>query len=282
MKIHLPNVPPGTKYKTGIVIMVKDRFDYVQRCFESLSQSELSETVLLVFDDVSSDPRIKSLIEDFSILHTPVVKIFLSKHKEFNIHENLKFGFDLLVQKYRCSYLGVLDSDMIVKPYWLKSMHATLQLGNIKHGECIVSGFHCWEKHCGSTKHDCYYQVRTMGGANMLFEMSLYERLRLCLTYYWDDCVISWIAPSITLLTVRPSVVQHTGRLGLFSSYEERCDEAKDYYSFTDKKQWRIYLQYLASWYIRMPFAYLINRIKNYASLNRLIKLFVRERRGFN
>lgn len=261
--------------------MVKDRFDYVQRCFESLSQSELSETVLLVFDDVSSDPRIKSLIEDFSIFHTPIVKIFLSKHKEFNIHENLKFGFDFLVQKYQCSYLGTLDSDMVVKPCWLKSMHATLQLGNTKHGECIVSGFHSWMKHRGCSKHDCYYEVNAMGGASMLFEVSLYERLRLCLVYYWDDCVINWIAPSITLLIVRPSVVQHTGRLGLFSSHE-RCDEAKDYYSFTDKEQWRIYLRYLAAWYIQMPFVNLIKRIKKYGSCNHLIKLFVRERRGFN
>lgn len=268
MKISLPDASLPTTQKTGIVIMVHNRPEYVRLCFESVRKSDLSDVVFVVFDDASDNAATKKLIEDFSIPGIPVVKISLSQHKRFNIHENLKFAFDWLLMKYRCTHLGVLDSDTLVKPNWLRSMRALLRLGKVRHGQCIVSGFNCWAKHRGFPQYDHYILTQRVGGASMLFEACLYERMRPCLVPYWDDQIIRSLGASVAFLISRPSLVQHVGKTGLFSSRERYMDTAKDFYPFTQKIQWGLYLRYLWGWYFTMPFLFFKRKLKLFYKLS--------------
>ncbi len=229
MKIIYPEFSLREQYQFGVAIMVRDRPYYVKRCFNSLKKSDLTDTLIIVLDDASENTETFEFVKNFSIPDVPIIKILLSKHINFNLHNHLKLMWDMLSEKYDCQYLCVLDSDMIVKQHWLKALYTLHEKGKQKHGKCIVSGFN----NCSRRVISCSKEYRVtpvLGGANMFFGALLYHQMvRYCLCNFWDEHLCKAVQSSVKLLITHPSVCQHIGKQGLFSGGNFKFDFALDY-----------------------------------------------------
>lgn len=271
MRVVYPHTALLNRYQSGVAVMTRNRPHYVRRCFDSLRKSDLSNTLIVILDDASEDSETVHLVENFSMPNAALIKIFLSRHIYFNIHNNLKLVWDMLSERYGCQYLCVLDSDMLVKKYWLKALHALYEAGRQKYGQCIVSGFHsCWQ-HYGQRRSG-YYVKASLGGANMLFDAVLYRQVvRDCLCQWWDDCLMKscaapcpvWLRPHplagfadavasevarhrVRLLTTHPSVCQHIGKTGQHSKGNVWFNFSLNYSWGSTVKHFPIYLYQLS------------------------------------
>lgn len=170
-----------------------------------------------------------ALIKEFAIDSVPIIKIF--KRKQGNMFESLRFGWDLLKDLLQCEYLCCLDSDTVLKSDWLKQLRWTYQLieETMSHPNFLLSGFNA-SSHSIVEKHDRYYIKASLGGNNLFYASNIYHRLRPSLyDVFWDHEMVKRIRLlKGGLFCVRPSVVQHIGRLGLWS--DNNYDVALDFH----------------------------------------------------
>ena len=231
LEIIDPVAPELDRCETGIVIMTWNRPRYVKRCFESLARSRLNDTVLAVVDDGSDDPQTRKLVREFSLPGVPVARLLIESHGEFLLHDNLRVGWDYLINRWQCRYLSNLDSDAVVTPDWLESIRNLYFKQRGENPHLIVSGFNGAVYHAVRSVHPDHVIKPTLSGLNLYFDRAAYDEfVRDALQPHWDKRVVeAMTSRSAVFFVTRPSVVQHIGLRGLFSSGWSNSDFALDF-----------------------------------------------------
>lgn len=240
---HL-TVPPemASTYSIGLVITLYNRPEYLKRTLDSLSQSALPDTVVMLIDDASDDPATLSLINDYCHPHAPILKVervsFSAEyHRPATINQNLLFGWSYLARHYQTAYLCNLDADMIVKPDWLTRIVDIYHKVAQHERHFLLSGFNTPEHGMVKLYHD-YYQKLSLGGANLFFSCeTLAEITHAGRAQIADEKLITWdwimikhlVKQGYSFYAVRPSVMQHIGDHGV-NSRPFYYDFALDYY----------------------------------------------------
>lgn len=230
-RLELPHEPLQKHYQIGLVVTTYNRPYYLRRCIQSLQRSILNKVIILIVDDGSNDKETLECIHSFKILNVPVLKAFRIQKDGCRMFDNLCYGWDLLLKKFKCNYLCNLDADAIVKKHWLSELMTLHQREKPKQGPLIVTGFnatsHPISKHM---KH--YYIKKSVGGINLFFDQEIYlEIVRpLLKSIYWDWEVVKAMQNSkYPILCTRPSVIQHIGERGFWSDPKVGYDVAVDY-----------------------------------------------------
>ncbi len=175
-----------------------------------------------------ADPEAEAVVREFDLPRVPVVKIFKRHHG--NMFESFRVGFDLLLERFGCSYLVTLDSDTLVKPDWLRCLGQLHQRFERPDRPLLVSGFHT-RAHQSLEKGADYRIKGSLGGINLLFSGRLYQELvrKTLQSLQWDLVLGRRMTQLGGLMVVsRPSVVQHLGRHGVWS-HALRFDRAPDF-----------------------------------------------------
>lgn len=191
----------------GIVITSYNRFDYLEKCLESFSQSDFpAETIVTIIDDKSADYRVKELLTNFR-LEKVALLIQLNKKRKGN-QKNIVTAFDNFCE-LGCDLLMNLDNDAIVKREWLRVL---LELQN-KYPDRIVSGFDA-PRHKANKYFGNYVFKKSIGGINLLLTADLYKTFlrKTLLNYHHWDWRMSQLRKS-DFVVARPSMVQHIGSI---------------------------------------------------------------------
>jgi glycosyltransferase involved in cell wall biosynthesis len=237
--------PGRYRFEVGIVIMTWNRPRYVERCFASLARSRLHDTVVAIVDDGSDNPDTLDLIRDFDLPGVPVARLMIGVHEHFLLHENLRLGWNYLVDRWHCHYLSNLDSDAVVVPEWLERVRGLYLKHRDGNPHLIASGFNGAVYHPARSVHEDYVIKPTLSGLNMFFDRAAYDDfVRDALQPHWDWLVVKEMqGRSAEFLVTRPSVVQHIGSQGLFSRGWSESDFAVD---FSASHTWVLRLRLLA------------------------------------
>lgn len=210
---------------TGIIIPCYNRPEYLQRCLNSVLNSNLKDTIFLLIDDASIDSETKELIKEFNPPGVPVIRITNPNNR--GIKANLLTGFDLLFKT--CDLVINLDSDAIVKPEWID----ILKHLKSEHPNHIVSGFNSKNTNKDGSlrnpiieEHDTYILKKHCNGINMCMNQTDYEkhvRPALAREGNWD---YNSTNPN-GFIIAKPSVIQHIGvnsSMGHTENPDMACD----------------------------------------------------------
>ena len=222
----------GPSPKTAVVIMVRDRYYLVRLFLSSLSESRLDDALIILVDD-ASQTETSDLLRNFSLADTPIVKIVIggAEHKHIKIYDILRTAWDLAVHRYGCRYLGVLDSDTLVRPDWLSRMRALHRQHCQDQPRLLVSAYNS-AVHKTLERGDGFERKSTAGGVSLLFSTSLYRTVvRDSMVDNWDWALVRTINElSGSILALSPSAIQHTGCLrGTHSGFFKQLDYSTDY-----------------------------------------------------
>jgi len=227
--------PLAVKYRIGIVISIFGRYDLTVRMLDSINNSDLSDTMVILVDESNSrnspvlsehDRQISDNVMQYP-LKADHLKIFKGQHG--NINHSLLIGFDLLKNVYQCQYLVILDSDTIVKKHWLRELLNAGQYldKNYPNVPYLVSGFATINGgHCEIGRMGPLRQMNDLGGINWLFPSQQYEQIRpMLFDCHFDNRVCNWIKKRRGYLCCTvPSVVEHIGYIGLHSQPKLNID----------------------------------------------------------
>lgn len=210
--------------KLGLVMTVYNRPRELRRTFDSLSKCKFPLTLeMFIVDDCSSSAQVETIISQFTLPGVFITKIRNAKNEGMFYGLRLGWshfynnGFDLLMN---------LDSDALVKPYWLPIL---LQLHKL-FPDTIVSGF--------NTLHHPIHEIfpryctkQDIGGINMLFHRDLFPIVDGCLGNRDWDWQVCWAMQAAAKLFVvsRPSVVQHIGMTSVAGNGSLHPDIAEDW-----------------------------------------------------
>lgn len=199
----------------GIVITCYNRPALLKTTLEELNKTILPKVehgCVVIIDDASQNNETVQLISDFKLLfpdNWELIKIFHNKNQQ--MYNSLREGFDLLIEK-GFTILCNIDSDVLVKPYWLS---AELRLHEM-FPDNIISGFN-FKPELIEDKFkfiaDGYLLRPFMGGINFLFSKDIYYRyvrpaFESKLQWDWKACD-NQFKDGKHLVTTCPSVVQH-------------------------------------------------------------------------
>ncbi len=220
----------GADCNAGVVITTWNRPEYLQPCLESLARSDLSDTVVLLVDDASDDPKTRSLLESFD-LPTPLVKVH--KRERTLMHVGLDIGWCFL-QNLGCRYLSNLDADAIVRRDWFTRLRSLFESLPYPADTILLSGFNRSNSPCILEEHENYFRKSRMGGINYFFTPGFYRKVRyLMFNSNWDSHIQYLCGTEQNneyhMVCCKPSVVQHIGRKGLNSGTNSPFDTADDF-----------------------------------------------------
>ena len=201
----------------GIIIPIKDRFELVSQCFESIKKSVLihNNIFFVLINDGSSDKRIKDLINNTAFGLCKVIR--LKNKKPIGISNSLLIGFETAIIN-GANFLLNLDSDTIVKPNWLLEIISVYS--NIKNlFGAVLTGFNTLTKdentdrirHPIKKEFNSYFEKESIGGINMFFNLETYNfyiKPNLKLQGHWDWNVCK---SGAKFYCTKPSVIQHIG-----------------------------------------------------------------------
>ena len=228
------------KEKIGVLICCFNRPEYLSKTLNSIRKSNMSDTILCIIDDYSSDSKVWNLIQQFNIYNSNCKIIKIRNQSNLGIRYSLKKGWDILYPM--CRYLCNIDSDVIVKKNWLNTLkniendsHQKLNKQNV-----IVSGFNCTSSclHKIVKNYGSFYTKKSIGGINMFFNKSTYKNIIYPIisagdrNFDWDWEVCKKAEnKSCPIVVTKPSVIQHIGIKGLNSSTGKkiRYDIAEDF-----------------------------------------------------
>lgn len=224
------NVDNITNIDTCIVIPCYNRKDYIEKTFNSLSQTDLESVMIIIIDDASNND-VFEYIKNYNFKDIPVIK--LCKYKNSGMYSSYVIGFDIAVSN-NMKYLITLDSDTIHKKDWLKQIKK-LYIDNINVlNPLLITGFNT-RNHQTLSKNNNYVMKKTIGGVNMLFDLDMYVKdIRNIFidkknAWDWAVCDLFKIDNKKThILCTVPSVIQHIGSNGL-NSKNNRYDKAIDF-----------------------------------------------------
>lgn len=204
----------------GLKLYVRDR---------ELSLRPLLKARLRLVSGAGPDPRAETLVRHWSLPFTPVVKILKNQHA--NMYDSYRQAFRMLVSAFDCHYLVCLDSDVIVRADWLTTLLDLYSEQSLAgDGPLIVSGFHT-KAHKTIQEGANFRLKESVGGLNLLFSRTVWEDWvdpRLT-SLAWDRELGSAVCQAGGRLMVsKPSVVNHIGRSGVWSSWLH-YDRASDF-----------------------------------------------------
>lgn len=213
--------------KIGIVIPVYNRPEYFEQCIRSLRRASIPEdTIILIIDDASTDPRIKEILDiegvkiNCTVIHTRM-------KKNSGVRVCLKKGFEFLIEN-KAELLMNLDSDAIVRNDFIDVMtRLHMDIGENR----ILTGFNCQTKNRdGSERHVVLREISNMkgvyanvkksvGGIHMVFTPKVYREIvepvlekTIKEGGNWDHQVsIKCYKNETPIVSAVPSVVQHIG-----------------------------------------------------------------------
>jgi glycosyltransferase involved in cell wall biosynthesis len=222
--------------ETGLVIPTFNRPDYLRTSLESLRNSRLEGVLVVIVDDASSEPETLETVKSLTLPHVPVIKIFKRRRKGFAAHESVRMGWDLLSGRYGCRFLCCLDADTLVKPDWLIRMRSLFDRERPRRGPLIVTGFNA-QPHPVLSEGVDFYLKKVVGGISMFFDREMYRdvvrpnlKLEPATGVGWDWHVIYEMERrGYPFLCTKPSVVQHIGCRGVYSTAAGGYDVALDY-----------------------------------------------------
>lgn len=211
---------------TGIVMPVFNRPDYVKRCFESLKNSTIQNSIIVIVDD-NSDKETRDLIEGFNMKDIKIHKIYKTNNRGMYI--SFVMGFDYICEEYpTVKNMMTLDSDTIHKHDWYEKV---MDIYLPHKGNIMVTGYNSKLHKIKSTLND-HHIKESCGGIHMLFNKNMYhDFIRKAFNVKkngWDwEVVNNCKTKRIPILCTRPSVIQHIGMKGLHAGSN---DVALDYH----------------------------------------------------
>jgi len=220
---------PTSKYKYGIVLCCHNRPGYLKTTLDSLSNSNLKDSIICIVDDFSDDKITINLIKNFDIPGVKIIKI--TNKKNLGISLSLLEGFNQVFPL--CTYMVNIDSDTIVKRDWLSTLEKTYNSYNkLFSNKVIVTGFNCIDScsHKIIKEFDDFYIKKSFGGINNFYHKDLFYIYKKILNtgISWDWNLVDYCNENnITLIATKPSTIQHTGVSGMNSN--GRYDYAEDF-----------------------------------------------------
>ena len=155
-------------YETGLVITTYNRPFYLHRTLASLRKSILTDTIILLIDDKSSDLHTLKLLIQFELENVPVIKFFRKEKKGCLMFENLQIGWAHLLTTFNCKYLVNLDADVIVKRNWLLTLKKVHHQQKLNNSHVLITGFNAYQHPIIRESKDHYYK-KSIGGINLFF-----------------------------------------------------------------------------------------------------------------
>lgn len=213
--------------KVGVFISTFERPEYLAKTLDSLKQANLNGVNVLIVDDCSTNEETIQLIKEspYSVL---------IKDSNRGIPDSIITGYETLFSE-GCELVINLDSDVLVKPYFIEKIKALHE----KYPDSIITGFNSLSKHSKGivrhpiieTKEDCYFK-NSCGGVNMAMNQATFKRFVLpsCQKVIrekkgnWDTeaCKIA-AANKKPIVVTKGSVVQHIGLESSMGHNEEPC-----------------------------------------------------------
>ncbi len=232
--IQCPRQAAQQSREVAVVMAVWDRPQYFRRCIDALARSDLRGAVLILVDDRSDDRDTRRIYEECGAVigGAPVVRVRKTDETLRGVHESLRIGWDLALERFGSRLLCSLDADALVKPQWLVEELSLFRRERRRQGQIVLTGFNA-VRHSVVEWHRAsdFVVKRSFGGINILFDSALYRvAVRPCLVMHWDYLLMPVLrALDVPLLCCRPSLVQHIGRRGMFSSPTRGHDQAADF-----------------------------------------------------
>lgn len=224
------NVDNISNIDTCIVIPCYNRKDYIEKTFDSLTQTGLESAMIIIIDDASNND-VFEFIKNYHFKDIPVIK--LCKYKNSGMYSSFVIGFDIAVDN-NMKYLITLDSDTIHKKDWLQKIKKLYTDYIHLYDPLLITGFNT-RNHQTLNKNNDFVMKNTIGGINMLFDKDMYVKdirnIFINSKNGWDWAVANLykIDKNKThILCTVPSVIQHIGSNGL-NSKNNRYDKAIDF-----------------------------------------------------
>ncbi len=200
-------------------------FTYISDDYLKENPDILSKYRARKFEPEKQTPE---LLRNFNIPGIPIIKIYKFTHG--NMYDSIQIGFDIL-SKYTDT-LVILDSDTIHKPNWLDTLYHTHRelLSKYPKRPIILSGFHTKE-HPVQNTYPTYRIKSSLGGCNMCMDKSTYDLIvkPVLKDVDWDHAMKKPMDDHQGIFaTTNPSVIQHIGKLGLWSN-ASRYDFSADF-----------------------------------------------------
>lgn len=197
-----------------IIIPCFNRPEELRRTLNSLREADLSDVILILINDASTDEETNRIFHDFNIAGLGIIKYVNAVNK--GIKFNLQLGYEVA---FEISDMAMnLDSDTLVKRDFVKRLlHLKKQFP-----DNIITGFNCETKNKNGTerhpviqKGSGWVKKRSVGGVNMLMAEAQYDKYvkpALSHTDNWDrQACINSLKDGIPVIACSPSVVQHIG-----------------------------------------------------------------------
>lgn len=176
----------------------------------------------------NADPKTTELVKRFELPGIPLLKILKSRHG--NMFDSYRSGWKLLMDGFDCDYLVTLDSDTLVKPDWVQRLLSVHREVRPLTEYLLVSGFHT-RSHKTLRVETNFRVKKSVGGVSLMFDRKLWNEIVMpsLVGLQWDFRVCHEVERlGGMVVTTRPSVVEHIGRSGLWSSWL-RFDRAADF-----------------------------------------------------
>ena len=234
--LQCPRQAAEKSWEVAVVMAVWNRPQYFRRCVDALARSDLRGAVLILVDDQSDDRDTRKIYEECGAVigGAPVVRVRKTDEALRGVHESLRIGWDLALERFGSRLLCSLDADALVKPQWLVEELSLFKRERRRQGQLILTGFNAINHPVTDWGRASDFVVkRSCGGINILFDGALYwAAVRPCiLLTYWDSRLMPILhALGVPLLCSRPSLVQHIGKRGLYSDPVKGYDQAVDFF----------------------------------------------------
>jgi glycosyltransferase involved in cell wall biosynthesis len=191
--------------KIGIVITSYNRPDYLKKTLKSVSQSNLPDGLSFYLIDDCSKPDVKKIVHEFSIQGHDITKVYNKCNR--GMFYGLRKGFEFFYNS-DFDFIGNLDSDMVVKPFWMPVLFDILR----ENPQAIVTGFNT-PSHPISESFGKYDVKKSIGGANLIFNRNLFPLIKeVLVNNNWDTSLSTIIGrKECVALASNPSVMEHIG-----------------------------------------------------------------------
>lgn len=195
----------------GIIIPCYNRPEYLKRCLESVSASDLRFVKKVVsVNDASADSNVHHTLLLYR--NTDMPFIIRGHYENKGIRLVLLENIDLLFAD-DCDIVINLDSDAIVKPEWVQALVKLKE----RFPDHIISGFNSNNTNKDGSlrnpiieEHEDYILKKHCNGINMCFNRNDYEKVirpALLKEGNWDYNSTN----NKGFIIAKPSIVQHIG-----------------------------------------------------------------------
>jgi len=220
---------------TGVVIPIFNRPKYLRQCLDSLKKLTTKPDIYILVDDCSIDPETHQLTWEFTASERNVHLI--KSRQNLGVRASLASGIEVAFQ-CGCDFVINLDSDMIVKPHFIRVM-ADLKK---RYPANIVSGINCMmrqktgeERNPLLYEHEDHYLKKYVAGQCLGFYAEQYAKFikpALKINGNWDhNASIACDHQGLAMIVCKPSVAQHIGMESSMghNGYGELPDRAEDF-----------------------------------------------------